>query len=98
MPAWDQDPIVEPSAQPGTKRPAWEGAPIVKPPASVSAPKSGYLMGLRDPVDALAQIAENLKLSPSTVGTHLYHIKQKLNVNNAAELALVALRNGMIDV
>ena len=47
---------------------------------------------------SVAQIAENLKLSPSTVGTHLYHIKQKLNVQNAAELALVALRNGMIDV
>lgn len=28
-------------------------------PASVSAPKSGYMMGLRDPIDALAQIAEN---------------------------------------
>ena len=37
----------------------------------------------------VAQIAENLKLSPSTVGTHLYHIKQKLNVQNAAELTLV---------
>lgn len=29
-------------------------------PASVSAPKSGYLMGLRDPIDALAQVAENV--------------------------------------
>ena len=67
MPAWDQDPIVEPSAQPGAKRPAWEDAPIVKPPAAVSAPKSGYLMGLRDPVDALAQIAENVV--PSGVAT-----------------------------
>ncbi|MCH2222969.1 MAG: LuxR C-terminal-related transcriptional regulator, partial [Dechloromonas sp.] len=33
----------------------------------------------------------------STVGTHLYHIKQKLNVHNAAELTLVAVRNGLIE-
>ena len=44
------------------------------------------------------EVAEDFCLSASTVGTHLYHIKQKLNVQNAAELALVALRNGMIDV
>jgi two-component system invasion response regulator UvrY len=31
------------------------------------------------------------------VGTHLYHIKQKLNVQNAAELTLVAVRNGLIE-
>ena len=42
-------------------------------------------------------IAGDFCLSPSTVGTHLYHIKQKLNVQNAAELTLVALRNGLIE-
>jgi two-component system invasion response regulator UvrY len=31
------------------------------------------------------------------VGTHLYHLTQKLQVNNAAELTLVALRNGLIE-
>lgn len=45
---------------------------------------------------AVAQIAENLKLASSTVGTHLYNIKQKLNVGNQAELTLVALRWGLI--
>ncbi len=44
----------------------------------------------------VAQIAENLKLSQSTVGTHLYHIKQKLNASNQSELTLVALRWGLI--
>jgi two-component system invasion response regulator UvrY len=44
----------------------------------------------------VAQIAENLKLSPSTVGTHLYHVKQKLNASNQSELTLVALRWGLI--
>lgn len=44
----------------------------------------------------VAQIAEHLKLSPSTVGTHLYNIKQKLDASNQAELTLVALRWGLI--
>ena len=42
-------------------------------------------------------VAEDFCLSPSTVGTHLYHIKQKLNVQNAAELTLAAVRNGLIE-
>jgi len=45
----------------------------------------------------VAQIAENLKISPSTVGTHLFHIKQKLGASNQSELTLVALRWGLID-
>ena len=45
---------------------------------------------------SVAQIAENLKLSPSTVGTHLYHVKQKLRAGNQSELTLVALRWGLI--
>ena len=44
----------------------------------------------------VAQIADDLKLSPSTIGTHLYHIKQKLEVGNQSELTLVALRWGLI--
>jgi len=43
------------------------------------------------------QIAETLKLSPNTVGTHLYNIKQKLGANNQAELALIAVRSGLIE-
>ena len=42
-------------------------------------------------------VAENFFLSPSTVGTHLYHIKQKLNLQNAAEMALLAMRSGLIE-
>jgi len=44
----------------------------------------------------VAQVAENLKVSPSTVGTHLYHVKQKLGATNQSELTLVALRWGLI--
>lgn len=43
------------------------------------------------------EIAETLCLSPRTVGTHLYNIKQKLNANNSAEIALIAMRSGLID-
>ena len=43
------------------------------------------------------EIADTLCLSPITVGTHLYNIKQKLNANNSAEIALIAIRCGLID-
>ena len=44
------------------------------------------------------EIAETLFLSPRTVGTHLYNIKQKLNANNSAEISLIAMRSGLLDV
>ena len=43
------------------------------------------------------EIADNLCLSPRTIGTHLYNIKQKLNAGNQAEIALIAMRSGLID-
>lgn len=43
------------------------------------------------------EVAHDFHLSPSTVGTHLYHIKQKLNVHNSAEMTIVALRSGFIE-
>lgn len=43
------------------------------------------------------RIAEDLKLSASTVGTHLYNIKQKLDVVNQSELTLIAIRHGLIE-
>lgn len=46
---------------------------------------------------SVADIAEALSLSPSTVGTHLYNIKQKLGASNQAELTLLALRWGVIE-
>jgi two-component system invasion response regulator UvrY len=45
---------------------------------------------------SVAQIAQNLNLSPSTVGTHLYNIKQKLQAANQSELTLVALNWGLL--
>jgi two-component system, NarL family, invasion response regulator UvrY len=42
-------------------------------------------------------IAEILSLSPNTIGTHLYNIKQKLGAGNQAELTLIAMRNGLIE-
>ena len=46
---------------------------------------------------SVAQIADNLKLSPSTVGTHLYHVKQKLGAGNQSELTLAALHWGLLE-
>ncbi len=43
------------------------------------------------------KIAEDLKLSASTIGTHLYNIKQKLAVVNQSELTLLAIRHGLIE-
>jgi two-component system invasion response regulator UvrY len=44
------------------------------------------------------QIAELLNISPRTVGTHLYNVKQKLGVANQAELTLIAVRHGLIEL
>jgi two-component system invasion response regulator UvrY len=45
---------------------------------------------------SVAQIAQNLNLAPATVGTHLYNIKQKLQVSNQSELTWVALNWGLL--
>ena len=46
---------------------------------------------------AVPKIAAELNLSASTIGTHLYNIKQKLHAGNQAELTLIALRAGLIE-
>lgn len=47
---------------------------------------------------SVTEVAETFHLSPNTVGTHLYHIKQKLGIQNMAELAMAAVRAGLIEV
>jgi two-component system invasion response regulator UvrY len=47
--------------------------------------------------ETVQRIADDLNLAPSTVGTHLYNIKQKLAVANQSELTLIAIRHGLID-
>ncbi len=46
---------------------------------------------------SVQDIAKVMSLSPRTVGTHLYNIKQKLNASNSAEIALIAMRSGLIN-
>lgn len=46
---------------------------------------------------SVAEIAQVMSLSPRTVGTHLYNIKQKLGAANSAELAIVAMRHGLLE-
>jgi two-component system, NarL family, invasion response regulator UvrY len=43
------------------------------------------------------RIALDLNLSASTIGTHLYNVKQKLGVVNQSELTLIAIRHGLIE-
>jgi len=43
------------------------------------------------------RIAQELNLSTSTVGTHLYNIKHKLGVGNQSEITLIAVRHGLIE-
>lgn len=47
---------------------------------------------------SVVAVAETLNLSVSTVGTHVHKIKQKLDLANASEFTLLALRQGLIDV
>ena len=47
---------------------------------------------------SVAQISETLSLSSSTIGTHLYNVKLKLGLVNQAEMTLLAVRHGLIDV
>lgn len=47
---------------------------------------------------SVAQISTTLALSASTVGTHLYNVKQKLGLTNQAEITLLAVKHGLIDV
>lgn len=46
---------------------------------------------------SVQEIADVMSLSPRTVGTHLYNIKQKLGASNSAELAIIAIRAGLIE-
>ena len=46
---------------------------------------------------SVQRIAQDLNLSASTVGTHLYNIKQKLGVQNQSELTLIAIRHKLIE-
>ena len=44
------------------------------------------------------QIAVALNISARTVGTHLYNVKHKLGAANQAELTLMAMRHGLIQL
>lgn len=45
-----------------------------------------------------ADIATQLHISPRTVGTHLYHVKQKTGARNQAEITLLAIQQGLLQV
>jgi len=72
----------------------WSGA---QNPVDVLSPREFEVFMALAKGKTTNEIAETLFLSPRTVGTHLYNIKQKLNANNSAEIALIAMRSGLLD-
>ena len=46
---------------------------------------------------SVVDISHSLSLSASTVGTHLYKVKQKLQLSNQSEITLLAMRHGLLD-
>ena len=46
---------------------------------------------------SVVDISQSLGLSASTVGTHLYKVKQKLQLSNQSEMTLLAMRHGLLD-
>jgi two-component system invasion response regulator UvrY len=46
---------------------------------------------------SVLDISQALGLSASTVGTHLYKVKQKLQLSNQSEMTLLAMRHGLLD-
>ena len=68
-----------------------------KTPVDVLSAREFEIFMLLAQGKAVAEIADTLHLSPRTVGTHLYNIKQKLNASNSAEIALIAMRAGLLE-
>jgi two-component system invasion response regulator UvrY len=46
---------------------------------------------------SVLDISQTLGLSASTVGTHLYKVKLKLQLSNQSEITLLAMRHGLLD-
>ncbi|MBA2352498.1 MAG: response regulator [Burkholderiales bacterium] len=68
-----------------------------KNPVDVLSPREFEVFMLLAKGKPVNEIAELLFLSPRTVGTHLYNIKQKLGAGNSAEIALIAMRAGLLE-
>lgn len=47
---------------------------------------------------SVQEVSDNLCLSVSTIGTHLYKVKQKLQLANQSEMTLLAMRLGLINL
>lgn len=68
-----------------------------KNPVDVLSPREFEVFMLLAKGKPVNEIAELLFLSPRTVGTHLYNTKQKLGAGNSAEIALIAMRAGLLE-
>jgi DNA-binding NarL/FixJ family response regulator len=72
--------------------PSGAGRPLARPPAELLAHRELEVFALFGQGRSTRQVAETLGLSVKTVESHCAHIKQKLNLANAAELVREAVR------
>ena len=68
---------------------------VVDPLESLSSKEFGVFIQFAKGL-SLSQVADRLALSEATISTHLYSIKQKLQLSNNSELILIARRLGLI--
>jgi DNA-binding response OmpR family regulator len=67
-----------------------------RPPSSLTGREQQVLTLLADGFTP-AQVAEDLTISPSTVGTHIEHIYEKLGARTRAHAVGIAFRRGLLE-
>jgi two-component system, OmpR family, response regulator len=69
---------------------------VSKQPSSLTGREQEVLTLLADGFTP-TQVAEDLTISPSTVGTHIEHIYEKLGARTRAHAVGIAYRNGLLE-
>lgn len=75
-----------------------EGEMHQKQPTDVLSPREFEVFLLLAQGVSIKDIAQQIHINEKTAGHHLTRIKDKLNLNNAAELARMAIRHGLVEL
>lgn len=73
------------------------GTPLPENPFDLLSERENQIAFMISRGIKIQTIAEQLSLSPKTVNTYRYRIFEKLEVSNDVELALYAVRHGIVD-
>lgn len=73
------------------------GTPLPENPFGLLSERENQIAFMISRGIKIQTIAEQLSLSPKTVNTYRYRIFEKLEVSNDVELALYAVRHGIVD-